>query len=187
MANSSLLDLPTLNTNSVMNVSSLFFYMSDNDANRLVSGKVIQSLLGWPETTLCVRTSNFAVTTNNSVALTWEQTLHDPWGMWSSASASLIVPGFNGMVQFVWRTETDGTGLNPAKQGIRKNGSLFIGNGFQNDGDSYTGHRNTMVTAPVSCAPGDYFEAGVQYPGTGNVIGTGGTTWLECQPLQVYT
>lgn len=186
MANSFLSSLETLNTASVTNISSLFFYTSDNDTSKLVSGAVLQGILGHPPPSVIVRTSNFAVTAGNSVALVWEQAISDPWGMWDAASNTLIVPGFTGMVQFRWRTETNGTGTNPAKYGMRKNGSTFIGHGWTNHGDVYTGFRHHVVTAPVSCSPTDYFDVGVQYPGNGSVLGAGGNCWVECQPLQVY-
>lgn len=182
MANSFLSSLETLNPSSVQNVSSLFFYLANNGTSGLYSGSVLQSYIGYPDSTIVMLTGVQTITATTPTFVQWDTEIQDPLNMWDAASNTLIAPNFTGMVQFRVRGESNTGGGNWTRNRMTKNGTDFYGNCYFAYKDFVTGFRDSGITAPVSCVPGDYFEFLARYESTCQIGDS--KTWVECIPLQ---
>lgn len=186
MANSFISSLETLDPTSVSNVSSLFFFMSNNGANRLISGDVMQSYLHHRLTTTVCRTTNFQITGGSAVQIAWEQEKSDPLDMWDAASNTLIAPKFTGYVQFRFGSASATGGGTYTRRRLKKNGLHVYGGGHWAYRCYNTGYVVESYSSPIECVSGDYFTFELQYQATNTVQCAGSTTFLECWPVQVY-
>ena len=185
MGNSFVSSLPTLDPSSVENVSSLFFYLSNNGTNGLYSGKTLESYLGYANSTILLLTGVQTVVNDTTVPVQWDTEIQDPLNMWDAASNTLIAPNFTGWVQFRARIESNTGGGTYTRCAVRKNGSGGEpGTCYWGYRDYVTGYRDSGISAPMSCSPGDTFDLRAYYQQTCQIGDS--KTWLECIPLKIY-
>lgn len=189
MANSFITSLDTLDPTSVQNVSSLFFYISNNDNSRLMSGKELQTLIGPPPSTIvCATNAQTFSPAATEVLVTYDAALKDDLGLWNASSAGAIFTNFTGFVSFRYKTDVNTAFGGPTvylDAYIRKNGATWMGYGrYRADHPQFTWDV-THSTGVVSCQNGDRFELYVQANSPGYMNG-GGKVWLECRPVEMY-
>lgn len=186
MANSFVSSLETLDPTSVNNVSSLFFFLSNNGTNNLISGKILEQYLCYRQSTLVVRTTDYSITANVPTEVQWEHVARDPLGLFNAASNTLITTNFTGYIQFKFCGASKTGGGTYVRRRMTKNGTQTYNSGHQGWRDFNTGYSWPTMTGPIECVSGDYFEMQQQYSATNTQNGTNGATWLEAIPLQVY-
>lgn len=190
MANSALINLPTLTAASVNNVSSLFFFVSNNDNGRLMSGEVLQSYIHNANTTILNKTSVQTFTGGANEYWDWDEAIRDPWSMWDANSVQMVTIPWNGYVQFRFRSESNNGGgtyaFTNVVQGNSGSASPPGGGGLWCTKDQITGYRDSALTAPVPVSSGDQFRLRSQYQTTNQGVSNQMRAYLEVIPLKVY-
>lgn len=187
MANSFISSLETLDPTSVNNVSSLFFYLSNNGANRLISGKTMESYLCNRNSTIVVRTSDYSITGATNTLITWEHAIRDPLGLFDPNSAQALFFNFDGYVQLKGSAASKtGAGTYFRRQFYINSLNEIPGSGAQGWREFATAYSWQIMTGPVAVTSGDYVGLNVQYQATNTGNAVNGGTWIECVPLQVF-
>lgn len=174
-----------------MNVSSIFFFVSNNDNPRLMSGSILQNYIFNADTTILNKTTVQTFTALTNEYWEWDEAVRDPWGMWNAASAALVTVPFNGYVQFRWRNESQNGGgtfaLSNVVVGNSGSAPPMGGGGLWTRYDQITGYRDSALTAPVAVSAGDEFRLRSQYQATNQSVSAGFEAYIEIIPLKVYT
>lgn len=208
MTNSFLSSLTALDTSSVTNVNSLFFYGQVNDNSRLVPAAILETVMGRnlgtfvevrSAATLTISVSNQVSSFEFRHEVPFDHAVYDDLGQFDANSIGEITMKYGGWVQATLHVD-----MAPARTGfirglyfmsVLKNNTPGYGGEYWDgsfwDTNSSDGFKNRLTTAPFTVDIGDKITAkvAIQYsrndPTTPGTFSNSGFNWLWVKPLAI--
>lgn len=151
------------------------------DLNHIVDQVNLNAAEGYIGSIIGKSTAQSILTSPTSIS--WDVALSDGLGFWSvSLPTRLTIPTGVSLVRINARAVLNAVGLTQAILGVYQNGSFVTGTQCLLGGT--TTINPSIVTRPMTCSAGQYFEVKVQGNVASNItIGNAPETWVEIQVL----
>lgn len=154
MSNTAINNLPNLDPTSITNISSLSFYCVDSGASKLITGDILQALVGKSAYTQGVLSLDYSTADSR---VFWDYVSYDPYSLWSTNSKSIFEMTFNGWVQIQahFAVETSAGGRNGFRATLNGSAHWFM----PRIASGWAGRvRQQLYSMPFTVAIGDQIE-----------------------------